>query len=132
MHSNLVVYINKGDFFMNRTVLIGRIVRDIQMRQLEKGQLVMNNVIAVNRLYKQEGQQEADFIPFVSWGKKAELIEQFCAKGDLIGLEGKLQSRKYEDKDGETKYVIELNVDNIQFLQPKKEESIDFIKELSK
>lgn len=116
---------------MNRTILVGRVVREVNIRQLESGKQVLNNVIAVNRIYKNENGQEADFIPFVAWGKRSELIEQYCDKGDLIGLEGKLQSRSYEDKNGDIKYVVELNVDNIQFLQPKKEEELDFIKELS-
>lgn len=116
---------------MNRTMLVGRVVREINIRELDNGKKVSNNVIAVNRIYKNENGQDADFIPFVVWGNRADLLNKYCVKGDLLGLEGKLQSRSYEDKKGETKYVIELNVDNIQFLQPKKDEELDFIKELS-
>lgn len=117
---------------MNRSILIGRIVRDIQIHELDQGQKVVNNVLAINRIYKKGGEGEADFIPFVAWGKRAELLDKYCQKGDLIGLEGRLQSRKYEDKEGHTKYVIELVVDHLQFLQAKREEDFNFIEELSK
>lgn len=117
---------------MNRSILIGRIVRDVQLHELDKGQKVVNNVIAVNRIFKKGEESETDFIPFVAWGKRAELLNKYCQKGDLIGLEGKLQSRKYEDKAGNTKYVIELNVDSLQFLQGKREEEFNFIEEISK
>lgn len=116
---------------MNRTLLIGRIVRDVQLKQFENDSVVMNNVLAINRIYKHENQPSADFIPFVVWGKRAALIEKYCEKGDLIALEGRLQSRSYEDKSGEVRYVIELVVDHCQFLQPKKEENLEYIKELS-
>lgn len=116
---------------MNRTMLVGRVVREINICELDSGKKVSNNVIAVNRIYKNDNNQDADFIPFVVWGNRADLLDKYCAKGDLVGLEGKLQSRSYKDKKGELKYVVELNVDNIQFLQPKKDGELDFIKELS-
>lgn len=116
---------------MNRCILIGRIVRDLSLHNLESGSRVINNVLAINRLTKSSGKQTADFIPFVAWGRKAELLDQYCKKGDQVALEGRLQSRSYETKDKEVRYVVELNVDNIQFLQNKKEE-VDLLKELAK
>ncbi|MFC6464241.1 single-stranded DNA-binding protein [Marinilactibacillus sp. GCM10026970] len=108
---------------MNQVSFVGRIVRDIELRDVGEGKIVMNNVIAVQRHYKSEGNTEADFIPVVAWGKRAELIEEYCNKGDLIGLNGKMQSRSYQNSDKETVYVVELLVNDVQFLQPKKQES---------
>lgn len=108
---------------MNRLTLVGRIVREVVLKDIGDGRFVVNNVIAVSRNYRSEKQPDTDFIPFVAWGKRAELIEEYCNKGDMIGLEGRIQSRSYQNDAKETKYVVEMNVDGIQFLQPKKEET---------
>ncbi|WP_208560977.1 single-stranded DNA-binding protein [Marinilactibacillus kalidii] len=107
---------------MNQVSFVGRIVRDIELRGVGEGKIVTNNVIAVQRHYKTEGSAEADFIPFVAWGKRAELIEEYCEKGDLIGFNGKMQSRTYQNAEQETVYVVEFLVNDVHFLQPKKSE----------
>lgn len=106
---------------MNQVSLIGRIVRDIELRDVGDGKIVLNNVVAIQRHYRTENGNEADFIPFVVWGKRAELIEEYCNKGDLIGLSGKMQSRSYQNNELETVYVVELLVNEVQLLQPKKQ-----------
>jgi len=108
---------------MNRLTLVGRIVREVVLKDIGDGKFVINNVIAVSRHYRSDKQPDTDFIPFVAWGKRAELIEEYCEKGDMIGLDGRIQSRTYQNSADETKYVVEMNVDAVQFLQPKKEES---------
>ncbi len=128
----MCIYISEGNkkknggISMNRLTVVGRIVREVTLKQVGEDRIVLNNVIAVQRLFKSENGQEADFIPFVVWSKKATLIEEYCDKGDLIGLDGRLQSRSYEDDSGERQYVIEMNVDHVQFLQPKKDKTTDF------
>ena len=104
---------------MNTVSLIGRMVKDPDLRDIGDSRFVTNNVLAVRKTFKKEGSSDADFIPFVAWGKKAELIEKHCRKGDLIGLNGKMQSRSYQTGDDETKYVVEMLVDDIEFIQKK-------------
>jgi single-strand DNA-binding protein len=109
---------------MNRLTLVGRITRDIELRDIGQGRVVLNNTIAVKRHYRAENSPEADFIPFIAWGKRAELIEEYCQKGDLIGIDGRIQSRRYQNSEDETVYVVEMLVDDVEFLQPKKSEEL--------
>ncbi|WP_027107955.1 single-stranded DNA-binding protein [Lacticigenium naphthae] len=106
---------------MNKTCVIGRIVREVDIKDIGDNHQVLNNTIAVQRLYKTNGEDQADFIPFTAWNKTAELISAHCSKGDLIGLTGRMQSRSYTNKTEEKVYVIEMAVEEIQFLQTKKE-----------
>lgn len=105
---------------MNRLNVIGRIVRDIELKNVGDGRIVTNNTIAAARTFKTEGKQDTDFINFVAWGKRAELLEEYCNKGDLVGLDGKIQSRTYVNDAQETKYVVEMLVETIHFLQPRR------------
>lgn len=106
---------------MNQTALVGRIVREIEPKYVGDNRMVVNNTLAVNRIYKTENGPAADFIPFVAWGKTAELLNEYCKKGDLIGLTGKMQSRSYVKDAQEQVFVVELAADEVQFLQQKKE-----------
>lgn len=105
---------------MNRLTVIGRIVREIDLRAVGDGRIVLNNAIAIPRTFKTDGGQETDFINFVAWGKRAELLEEYCNKGDLVGLDGRIQSRNYQNDKKETVYVIEMVVESIHFLQPRR------------
>lgn len=107
---------------MNRLALVGRIVREVELKEVGDERVVLNNSIAVQRSYRTENGLEADFIPFVVWGKRAELIEEYCKKGDLIGLGGRIQSRSYQNSDDQAVYVIEMVVEDVQFLQPKRQD----------
>lgn len=106
---------------MNQTALIGRIVRELEPKQVGENRMVLNNTLAVQRLYKTENGPDADFIPFVAWGKTAELLNNYCKKGDLIGLTGRMQSRSYLKNEQDQVFVVELVVDEVQFLQNKRE-----------
>ena len=109
---------------MNRMTVIGRIVRETELRAVGEGKFVMNNTIAIPRAFKSENGQDTDFLNFVAWGKRAELIEEFCNKGDLIGLDGRIQSRTYQ-KDSEQKvYIVEMNVESVYFLQNRRKKNI--------
>lgn len=105
---------------MNRLTLVGRIVREVEIRDVGESRIVLNNTLAVQRSYRSENGPEADFIPFAAWGKRAELIEEYCKKGDLIGLGGRVQSRSYQNAEEETVYVVEMVAEEVQFLQPKR------------
>lgn len=120
---------------MNRLTVVGRIVRDVEIREVGDGKLVTNNTLAIARNYKTDQGQEADFLNFVAWGKRAELIEEYCDKGDLIGFDGRVQSRTYQNEEDNTIYVVEMIVESVHFLQPKKmkrKEEIKDKKEMNK
>lgn len=104
---------------MNTVAMIGRLVKDVELRNIGEERFVTNNVLAVRKTFKKEGTADADFIPFVVWGKKAEVLEKYCNKGDLIALNGRMQSRSYQTTDEETKYVVEMLVEDIEFIQKK-------------
>ncbi|WP_313470287.1 single-stranded DNA-binding protein, partial [Carnobacterium sp.] len=70
--------------------------------------------------FKSEQGQQADFIPIVAWGQVAKLLQIYCEKGDLVGLTGRIQSRSYLSKEEETIFVVELLVDEVDFLQGKR------------
>lgn len=105
---------------INRVTLIGRLVRDSDLRRTNDGTMVASFTIAVNRNYTaKDGQQQADFINCVVWRKTAETLEKYCRKGNLIGLDGRLQTRTYENAQGQRVFVTEVVCDNIQFLESK-------------
>lgn len=105
---------------INRVTLIGRLVRDPDLRRTNDGTMVASFTIAVNRNYTaKDGQQQADFINCVVWRKTAETLEKYCRKGNLLGLDGRLQTRTYENAQGQRVFVTEVVCDNIQFLESK-------------
>ncbi|MFL2100302.1 single-stranded DNA-binding protein [Desemzia sp. FAM 23991] len=110
---------------MNQVSVIGRIVRDIELKELGEGKQVVNNTIAIPMAFKKDSGQDTDFIPIVAWNKTAVLLHQYCKKGNLIGLTGRMQSRSYLNKENETIYVVEMVVNTVQFLsnKPKEETS---------
>lgn len=104
---------------INRVVLVGRITKDIELRKTQTGTSVVSFTMAVNRRFKQEGQPDADFIRCIAWSKTAELMSQYLSKGAQIGVEGRIQTGSYQDKDGKTVYTTDVVVENVQFLEPK-------------
>lgn len=100
---------------MNRVILKGRLARDVELRTTASGKSVASITLAVNRRFQQEGQPTADFIPCVAWGKTAEVMSQYLYKGREIALEGRMQIRSYEDKNGNKRYVTEVMVDSFEF-----------------
>lgn len=107
---------------MNEVVLIGRMTRDPELRRTATGVPVTSFTLAINRTFKSSDGQEADFIPCVVWNKVAENVERYCSKGALVAVSGRLQSRRYEDKDGKNVSVIEVVCNSVQFLETKKED----------
>lgn len=108
---------------LNKTVLIGRLTKEPNAKQLTTGTYVASYTLAVNRNFKNKnGEREADFIPMVAWGKTAELCGQYLHKGMLIAVSGRIQTRTYVDDDGKTRYVTEVVAEEIVFLEKKKTE----------
>ena len=108
----------------NLVYLIGRLTEDPVVTKLEDGQETLPFVLAVQRSYKNaEGIYEADFIRCVLWNGIAAHTAEYCKKGDLVGIKGRLQNRSYE-VDNEKKYISEVIVDKVSFLASKKDDTI--------
>lgn len=107
---------------LNRVILVGRMVRDPELRRTGNGTAVTSFTIAMNRkVASQNGEKQADFIPCVVWNKAAENVAQYCSKGSLVGIDGRLQSRQYQDNNGNNRNVVEVICDSVQFLDTKKD-----------
>lgn len=105
---------------LNRVVLVGRLTKNPDLRYTPNGVAVANFTLAVNRPFKsQDGNSEADFINCVVWRKPAENVANFLSKGSLCGVDGRLQSRSFDDKDGKRVFVTEVVADSVQFLESK-------------
>lgn len=109
---------------INRAILVGRITKNPELKMTQSSIGVVSFTLAINRQFKSEdGETEADFIQCVVWRKQAENLAKYVSKGDLIGVDGRIQTRSYDDNKGETKYVTEVVCDSIQFLETKKRET---------
>ncbi|MFH5837002.1 single-stranded DNA-binding protein [Proteiniclasticum sp. C24MP] len=103
---------------MNKVVLIGRLTKDPELKYTPgSGTAVTTITLAVDRRFSKDNQREADFIPVVIWGKSAESTAQYMAKGRLMGVSGRIQTRSYEAKDGGRRYVTEVVAEEVQFLE---------------
>ena len=106
---------------MNKVILIGRLTKDPDIHYTQSQNVTCNFTLAVNREFKnQNGQYEADFIPVVLWGKTAEAAGNSLAKGHRLCVEGRMQVRTYEDKQGKTVWVTEVIGNRIEFLERKR------------
>lgn len=102
---------------MNKVILIGRLTRDPEMRTTPSGVATTSFSIAVQRNYANaQGDREADFINCVAWRKQAENIAKYCTKGSQVAVDGRIQTRNYDAKDGTKRYVTEVIADNVSFL----------------
>ena len=109
---------------LNRVVLTGRLTRDPEVRVSQSNVPVGTFNLAVNRTFADKnGERGADFINCVTFNKQAENVGQYLEKGSLVGVDGRLQSRSYENKEGRTIYVTEVVCDSVQFLEPRSEQS---------
>lgn len=102
---------------MNKVILIGRLVADPELRYTPSGAAVCNFRIAVDRPFNsQSGEREADFIDIVVWNKSAENVAKYMSKGRQIAVEGRLQIRSYDGKDGQRRWVTEVIANNVEFI----------------
>lgn len=105
---------------INRVVLVGRMTRDPELRRTGNGTPVTSFSLAINRNFSNvNGERQTDFINCVVWNKAAENVKNYCFKGSLVGVEGRLQSRTYDAQDGSRRSVVEVVCDSVQFLESR-------------
>lgn len=105
---------------MNKVFLIGRLTRDPELRYTSSNIAVATFSIAVDRNFSNAaGEREADFINIVVWRKQAENVKNYMHKGSQVAIDGRIQTRSYDDTDGKKRYVTEVVADNVQFLDSK-------------
>ena len=105
---------------INRVVLIGRLTRDVELRYTQSGVAVGTFSLAVNRQFTNaSGEREADFINCVIWRKSAETLANYARKGTLVGVTGRIQTRSYDNQQGQRVYVTEVVADNFQLLESR-------------
>ena len=108
---------------MNIVCLRGRLAKEVEVRFTQSGKAVSNFTIAVNRSTKNDkGEYDADFINCVVFNKSAEFMQKYTNKGDMIEIVGQLQVSNYQDKDGNSRYKIEVIIDKIELISSKKKE----------
>ena len=106
---------------INNVSLTGRITKDLEKKETGKVTSVVNFSLAVDRRFKNSnGDREADFIGIQAWGMTADLLCKYCGKGSLVGIEGRIQTRNYENNQGQRVYVTEVVAENVTFLDSKK------------
>ena len=107
---------------MNKVIMVGRTTKEIESKVTTSGASVAEFSIAVKRSFKNHGNQESDFFNCVAYGKVAETISKYVKKGDQIGIEGRLETDSYTNKEGRKVYVTRIIVENVEFLQSKRTE----------
>lgn len=109
---------------INNVVLVGRLTKDPDLRYTQSGTAVANFTLAVNRTFtNQDGEREADFINCVIWRKAAENLANMVGKGAQIGVTGRIQTRNYENKEGQRVFVVEVVAENFQMLESRNKQN---------
>ena len=109
---------------MNKAILMGRLTRDPETRYTQSSNTqVTSFTLAVNRRFTKEGQPSADFINVIAWSKTAEFVSKYFKKGQQVGVVGRIQTRNYDDEQGQKHYVTEVVAEEVYFADTKKEES---------
>ena len=109
---------------LNKVILIGRTTRDVELRRTASGTPVASFTLAVDRFSRNEdSNRSADFINCVAWNRTAEVMEQYVKKGMLIAVEGRIQTRDYENNDGKKVYITEVVCENMKMLETKNSNS---------
>lgn len=119
---------------INNVILMGRMTADAELKSTPSGKYVTSFSIAVERDFTQNGERQTDFINLVAWGKTAEFITNYFGKGDMIAVRGSIQTRNYEDKNGNKRTATEVLVDKASFCggkTEKKPENTDGFKPLA-
>ena len=107
---------------MNKVILMGRLTRDPEVRYTQNtNTLVASFSLAVNRRFKSEGQPDADFINIVAWGKTAEFCSKYFKKGQQVGVIGRIQTRNWDDEQGQKHYVTEVIAEEAYFADSRKD-----------
>ena len=109
---------------MNKVILVGRLARDPELRSTQSGTAVVSFTVACDRRFVKEGEErQADFINCVAWNKTAEFISRYFTKGMRIALDGRIQTRSYDDQQGNKRYITEVIAEEVEFAQSKHEGS---------
>ena len=106
---------------INRVVMVGRMTRDPELRRTGNGAAVTSFTLAINRPKR----NDEDYISCVVWNKNAENVDKYCSKGSLVGVEGRLRSRSYDNAQGQRVYVTEVVCDSVQFLETKSKDKYE-------
>ena len=105
---------------INRTVLVGRLTKNPELRYTPSGVPMARFILAVNRPFSnQQGEKEADFINCIAWRKQAENLSNYMKKGNMVGIEGRIQTGSYEGQDGKRVYTTDVIADSVQFLEAR-------------
>ena len=105
---------------MNKVQLVGRLTRDPELRTTANGVSVCSFTVAVNRRFRNpQGEYEADFINCVAWRQSAELLAKYFTKGRMVGIVGSIQTRNYDNKEGQRVYVTEVSVEEVHFVESR-------------
>lgn len=105
---------------INNVTLIGRLAAPPELKKTPNNVSVLQGTLAVNRNFKNEnGDREADFIQFQAWRGTADIIAQYCSKGSLIGLTGRIQTRSYDNQQGQRVYVTEVVAESVELLETR-------------
>lgn len=118
---------------MNHITLLGRLVKDPEIKYTPTEKCVAQFTLAVDRPFKNaDGNKEADFIPVVVWNRAAELIGNSCVKGHRLLVEGRLQIRSYQAKDGTKKYITEVVANSVEFIEKKSDSAPKTMSDMGK
>ena len=109
----------------NIVVLTGRICQPVELKTTPNGISVCTFSIAVDRAYKKGEEKQTDFINIVCWRTTAEFVSKWFTKGSLIGIEGSIQTRKYQDKEGNNRTAFEIVANNVHFVESKKSTDVN-------
>lgn len=113
---------------LNVVVLTGRLTADPELRHTPNDIAVTSFTIAINRRFSRSGEEkQTDFIDIVAWRNTAEFVCKYFKKGQLIAVEGSIQTRSYQDKDGNKRKAFEVVANNLQFVESKKESGTEFV-----
>jgi single-strand DNA-binding protein len=105
---------------INQVTLVGRLTKDPEARKTTEGRSVLSVTVALNRPYKnQQGQVDTDFVLCTLWNRAADNTEKYCRKGSVVGVTGRIQTRYYENDQGNRTYITEVVAENVRFLDSK-------------
>lgn len=105
---------------LNQVIMVGRLVRDPVVEQTENGKSYSQLTLAIPRSFKNaDGEYETDFVDSIAWGEIAKNTSEYCRKGDIIGIKGRMQSSTFDDKEGNKKFKLEIVAEKVSFLSSR-------------
>ena len=109
---------------LNQVVLVGRLTSDLEAKELEDGKKVTNMTLAIPRSFKNaEGEYETDFVECTLWNNIAENTAEYCKKGDIVGVKGRLQTNNYEKEDGSKVFKLDVVAEKVTFLSSRSKDT---------